>query len=346
LTREQARSAKTPRLAKTAALIGAGFGLPLVLVLAWLAARGAWPAFYWTFHDFVPGYTKLNWGDAHAPGMLYHALTEAFVKFLALSAFGVIALIAMTPMHRERELVFLVLGIIAIQITGIVMQNKFFPYHYGATLLLVALLAGIGIYKLFRRCLVSGPGSSLALALFVLVAIDMRDAVRDLPQTFRDRLAMRLSFLMRSGAHQSRADLDRDLSYVADYNLDADRQVALDIRSRTASSDPIFIWGFEPSTYFLADRPLASRWTYDVPQRTPWQRDFSRRELLKDLSINRPKVIVVERRDVFPSVTGSPLDSKDELPNFPELKALLEHQYRKVREIEDFEIYERSEVGL
>ncbi len=346
LTREQARAAKRPQLVKTAALIVSGFALPIALVLAWIAARGAWPAFYWTFHDFIPGYTKLNWSEAHAPGMLYHAIAEAFVKFSALSAFGVIALISMTPIHaRERELVFLVLGIIAIQITGIVMQGKFFPYHYAATLLLVALLAGIGIYKLFRRCLVAGPGSLLALSAFVLVAIDMRDAVNDLPQDFRERLQMRLSFLLRRGEHQSRADLDRDLSYVADYNLDADRQVALDIRSRTSSSDPIFIWGFEPSTYFLADRPLASRWTYDVPQRTPWQRDFSRRELLKDLSINRPKVIVVERRDVFPSVTGSPLDSKDELPNFPELKSLLDTQYHKVREIEDFEIYERYEAG-
>jgi len=33
-------------------------------------------------------------------------------------------------------------------------------------------------------------------------------------------------------------------------------------------------------------------------------------------------VIVVERRDVFPSVTGSPLDSRDQLPEFPELKSL------------------------
>jgi Dolichyl-phosphate-mannose-protein mannosyltransferase len=345
LSRERARFAKPPQLVKSAALIGAGFALPLGLVLAWIVGRGAWPAFYWTFHDFLPGYTKLNWSEAHAPGMLYYAISEAFVKFSALSAFGVIAMIAMTPLHRERELVFLVLGIVAIQIAGIAMQGKFFPYHYAATLVLVSLLAGIGVYKLFRRCLVSGPGSMLALALFVLVAIDMRDAVNDLPQRFRDRLQLRLSFLLRRGEHQSRADLDRDLSYVADYNLDADRQVALDIRSRTSSGDPVFIWGFEPSTYFLADRPLASRWIYDVPQRTPWQRDFSRRELLADLSLNRPKVIVVERRDVFPSVTGSPLDSRDELPNFPELKSLLEHQYRKVREIEDFELYERSDAG-
>jgi hypothetical protein len=346
LTREQTHAAKLPKLIKTSALIAAGFALPIALVLLWIAARGAWPAFWWTFHEFVPGYTKLNWNDAHAPGMLYHAIIESFVKFSALNAFGVIAAVAMTPLHaREREGIFLVLGIIAIQITGITMQGKFFPYHYAATLLLVSFLSGLGMYKLFRRSLLAGPGSMLALAAFVLVAIDMRTAATDLPQNFWDRAQMRLAFLLRQSPLKSRADLDRELAYVADYNLDADRQVALDIRSRTGADESVFIWGFEPSTYFLAERPLASRWTYDVPQRTPWQRDFSRRELLKDLSINRPKVIVVERRDVFPSVTGSPLDSRDELPNFPELKALIDNQYRKVREIEDFEIYERSELG-
>jgi hypothetical protein len=346
LTREQARSAKLPQLLRSGLLLGSGFAVPIALVLGWIAARGAWPAFWWTFHDFLPGYTKLNWSDAHAPSMLYYALEEAFFKFSALSAFGVIAAITMTPLHaREREGIFLVLGIIAIHLTGITMQGKFFPYHYAATLLLISFISGLGLYKLFRRCLVAGPGSLLALASFVIVAISMRDAARDLPQGFWARTQMRLSFLLRQAPFQSRADLDRELSYVADYNLDADRQVALDIRSRTSSTDSIFIWGFEPSTYFLAERPLASRWTYSVPQRTPWQRGYSRRELLKDLSLNRPKVIVVERRDVFPSVTGSPLDSKDELPNFPELKSLIDNQYRKVREIEDFEIYERSEVG-
>jgi hypothetical protein len=346
LTREQTHAVKWAELARTGLTIGAGFALPIALVLLWIAARGAWPAFWWTFHDFVPGYTKLNWADAHAPGMLYYAIQEAFVKFSALSAFGVVAAVSMAPIFaREREGIYLVLGIVAIQITGIVMQGKFFPYHYAATLTMISMLSGLGIYKLFRRSLATGAGSVLAFVAFVVVAIDMRDAVHDLPQGFWERTQLRLSFLLRRGQFQSRADLDRELSYVADYNLDADRQVALDVRSRTGSQDPIFIWGFEPSTYFLAERPLASRWIYDVPQRTQWQRDYSRRTLLKDLSLNRPKVIVVERRDVFPSVTGSPLDSRDELPAFPELKALIDSQYRKVREIEDFEIYERSELG-
>ena len=198
---------------------------------------------------------------------------------------------------------------------------------------------------MFRRCLELGPGSVLALASFVVVAVSMRDGARDLPQGFWERSSMRASFLLQRDRFRSRADLDRELSYVADYNLDADRQVALEVRSRSASEDAVFIWGFEPSIYFLAERPLASRFTYNVPQRTEWQRAHSRRELLRELSLTRPKVIVVQRRDVFGSVTGSPLDSKDELPNFPELKLLMESQFRKVKEIEDFEIYERSELG-
>jgi Dolichyl-phosphate-mannose-protein mannosyltransferase len=348
LTRDQTRApgARRAAMLRSLLLLGAGFALPLALALSWIAASGAWPAFWWTFHDFVPGYTQLNWSNAHAPAMLYHALEEAFFKFSAVLAFGVIAAVAMTPLHaREREGIYLILGIIAIQLTGIVMQGKFFPYHYGATLVLISFMAGLGLYKLFRRCLVAGPGSLLALAAFVAVAIDMRDAARDLPQPFSERVGMRLKFLLRQGSLTTRADLDRELSFVADYNLDADRAVALDIRSRTGSADPIFVWGFEPAIYFLAERPLASRWTYDVPQRTPWERDRSRRELLQDLSVNRPKVIVVQRRDVFPAVTGSPLDSRDELPGFPELKSLIDAQYRFARQIEDFEIFEREETA-
>lgn len=346
LARERSRSVYWSRLLYTSLLIGVGFATPIALVLLWIAMRGAWPEFLWTFRDFVPGYTRLNWADAHAPGMLYYAILEAFTKFSALSAFGVIAAIAMTPLHvREREGIYLVLGVIAIQVTGIVMQGKFFPYHYAATLLMIALLAGLGLYKLFRRSLAAGPGSLLALASFIVVAVSMRDAANDLPQGFWERTQMRLAFLLRREPFLSRVDLDRQLSFVADYNLDADRQVALEIRSRTGSQDSVFIWGFEPSIYFLAERPLASRWIYDVPQRSLWQRDYARRELLRDLSVNRPKLIVVERRDVFPGVTGSGLDSRDELPRFPELEALLGAQYRRVREIEDFEIYERAEVG-
>ena len=100
--------------------------------------------------------------------MLYHAIEEAFFKFSALSAAGVIAAIAMRPAFvRERELLFLLLGVIAIQVAGIAMQGKFFAYHYAATLPLIATIAGIGLYKLWMRCLAGGAGGAIAFFSFL-----------------------------------------------------------------------------------------------------------------------------------------------------------------------------------
>ncbi len=126
-----------------------------------LRAEGGWSALSWTLFEFTPGYTSLGWEGQRAPQMLYHALEEAFFKFSALAAAGVIAAAAISPIHgREREELFLLLGIIALHVTGIAMQGKFFPYHYGATLPLIAFIAGLGLYKLWRRCLGGGAGGA------------------------------------------------------------------------------------------------------------------------------------------------------------------------------------------
>ena len=52
------------------------------------------------------------------------------------------------------------LGVIAMQLAGVAMQGKFFPYHYAASLQLIGFLAGLGLYKLWRRCLAGGFGGA------------------------------------------------------------------------------------------------------------------------------------------------------------------------------------------
>jgi hypothetical protein len=321
--------------------------LMVAVCAAWFGLRGGWPALWWTLGEFTPGYTSLGWEGQRAPGMLYHATEEAFFKFSALSAFGVIAAATMSPIHgREREALFLLLGVIALHITGIAMQGKFFPYHYAATLPLIAFMAGLGYYKLWRRCLAGGAGAIVAYAAFLVAVTAMRDAARDLPQGFWERAQARMAYVFRRAPYENREALDRDLYYVADYNLDADRAVALEVRSRTRSEDPIFIWGFEPVIYWLADRRPSSRFIYNVPQRTQWERDYARRELMRELRQRPPEVFVVQRNDVFPAVTGQVSDSKNDLLSFPELLLWVDEQYEKVQEIEDFELYERRPQKL
>ncbi len=77
---------------------------------ALVLARGAYAEMYWTLGEFTPGYTALSWEGRRAADMLYHAIEEAFFKFSALSAAGVVAAVAMRPLFtRERELLFVLL---------------------------------------------------------------------------------------------------------------------------------------------------------------------------------------------------------------------------------------------
>ncbi|MET0794390.1 MAG: glycosyltransferase family 39 protein [Polyangiaceae bacterium] len=324
-------------------VVGASVALPIVLCGLWFWARGAWPALRWTLGEFTPGYTALGWKDRQAAGMLYHAVEEAFFKFSAVAGAGVIAMAAISPLHsREREGTFLVLGIIAIQIAGVAMQGKFFPYHYAATLQLIGFLAGLGLYKLWRRCMNGGFGGVLAWMSFIAITISMRTASRDLPQDYSERALTRLKYAFRIAPYTSREAVDRELSSVADFSLSADRDVGLEVRSRTRSADTVFVWGFEPSIYWFSERAPASRFIYDVPQRSEWQKDYARRELMQDLLKNRPAMVIVQHNDVFPSVTGHVLDSHDELVGFPELNGFIDDGYEFIKRIEDFDLYQRK----
>jgi hypothetical protein len=321
-------------------LVSAGVCVPVLLAVAWFALRGGLGALYWTMHDFTPGYTALGWEGRRAPEMFYYALQEAFFKFSAVNTAGVIAAVAITPMSlREREGVFLVLGVIAMHVTGIAMQGKFFPYHYGATLPLIAFLAGLGLYKLWRRCLAGGTGGVLAFVAFVGACVAMRQAVGDLPQDFWERSALRMKYVLRIPPYDRREALDVELATVADVNLAADRAVALELKARTPPAAPVLVWGFEPVIYWLAGREPATRFIYDVPQRTRWQRERARQDMMADLRAHPPAAIVVQHNDVFPMVTGDTLDSRRALATFPELARLLDSRYELTQTIEDFDVY-------
>jgi len=85
-----------------------------------------------------------------------------------------------------------------------------------------------------------------------------------------------------------------------DFSLAADAAVASSIKGGTEPSDSIFVWGFEPLIYFLADRRPASRFIYNVPLVTPWSPAEWRSELLDDLQTKRPAYFIVTRNDRLP----------------------------------------------
>jgi len=338
LALEAYRTERTIRAAARAVLpIVLGGATPIVLCALWFAAKGALHDLWTVLFVFTPHYTKLGWEGETLSGMTYWGFTEWLCAYSSVPTVGVLLLLGLHPTRRERFGVFVIAGIIAVHLVGVILQGKFFPYHYGATWPLTALLAGLGFWRVWER--LASWRAPLGAGLFflgIVAATYGRTATKDVPHSFLDRCGERLRAFTTSPRNQ--AEIDR-LASVADVNAAANRAVATFLRERVPADRTVFVWGFEPVIYDLADRTPSTRYLYDVPQRVSWAKAPERETLMRDLTASPPAAIVVEHRDVFPMVTGDAIDSNDTLQSFDALRGLLRERYWIAETIEDFDIY-------
>jgi hypothetical protein len=304
---------------------------------AWFAAHGAWASLSSALFDFAPGYTKLSWQNQEAASLFYHSMTEGFFELSSLLALGTVAAAAIHPRaEREREGFMLLFGVLAFQLVGITIQAKFFQYHFGASIPLIALIAGAGYYKLWRRL---GPGSHssvVAFFAFMIVAVELSPPVTDTPLGFWTRSTLRMQYLLSAGRSLSREELDEKIHYVAGYNLGSARKAAYEVKRHLKPGDPLYIWGFEPIIYSLSEAQPSSRYIYNVPQRAKWQSKFALERLYQDLEKAPPAAVLTQRLDVMPFVTGTRLDSVDSLPHFPRIQHWLTENYEQTQVIDRF----------
>jgi hypothetical protein len=318
------------------ALIVAGGALPFAVCLGWFAAKGALREMVDVLFVFTPHYTRLSWVDRTVSGMLYEGFTDWLCSYSSVATVGLLLGITFPREPRERFGVRVIGAIIAVHVVGVVMQAKFFPYHWGATWPLTALLAGLGFHRVWERLTRFGvAGVAVFFALAAATAV-FRTASTDLDRSFLQRTGDRIRIFTRWPRDLAAADR---LASVADVNAAANREVAAYLRDRAPASRHVFVWGFEPVIYDLSDRAPATRYLYDVPQRVAWAKDRERAILMRDLSADPPAAVVVERRDVFPMVTGDAIDSADTLREFPALSDLLAARYQLATTIEDFDVY-------
>jgi hypothetical protein len=317
--------------------------LPIASCALWFQLRGAWPALSWTLFEFTPGYTRLGWNYS-LTSLFQYGVEQAVTYFSFVIPAGLATAVFLPRLHpRERGVVALVLGVALVQILGIALQAKFFQYHYGATLPLLALVSGLGLTKLWnctQRIPIVPAAGVVAYVLALGMLVEARTATPQVPGTFWERSADRLAFLLfRRESHDA---LEDRLYRAADYNLGADRTIAREIARYTSPKDAVFVWGFEPIVYWLSARRPSSRYVYNVPQRATWQRERAREELLADLRANPPKAVVIQHGDYFRFVTGDDLDSAAALSTFPELAAILTDGYSYVGKTSRLELHVRQ----
>lgn len=341
---EAVRDAVRPAL-----LIAAGGAAPIALCALWFLAKGALADLWAVLFVFTPHYTKLSWVGESVNGMAYWGFTEWLSRYSSVPTIGVLLMLGFQPKPRERLGAAVLAGIIAIHIAGVVMQGKFFPYHYGATWPLTALLAGLGYWRVWERLAPRGvAGAAVFFAIFTLSCF-FRTATKDVPESFLVRCGIRLELFAPGFGHGFSAEASRPekeqiaidkLASIADVNAVSNRAVARLLQKRVPPDRTVFVWGFEPVIYDLADRTPSTRYLYNVPQRVAWAKAKERAVLLRDLAASPPAAIVVEHYDVFPAVTGDAIDSSDTMiRDFPELLDLLARRYGEPVRVGGLDVY-------
>lgn len=298
--------------------------LPLLATAAWFQSRGALGELLEALFVFTPHYTGLGFEAQRLPALLLTAVRLWLYALSPYALLGFVPLLVLAPLgSREREGIVHVLGVVGLSLLGVALQAKFFDYHFAAALLLGALPAGWGWWKLWLRARHSPIGVAALASVAVALHMGWVPFTRDL-----DRFWARCAERVTAWREPERSQAIRDALYLTpDFESRSNRRTAEFLARHTPANASVYIWGFEPVIYDLAGRRPASRYVYNVPQRVPWASESARRELLLELEAAAPAAVVIGGGDALPWVTGNARDSREELANFPELRDWIERGY-------------------
>lgn len=304
--------------------------------VAWFAIGGALEEAHEVLFVYTPHYTALGWEGYRAIDLIEFGVKQWLFGYSFALPAGLALLLVVWPRPHERRGIVVLASLVAVQLAGVILQAKFFPYHYGSIWPLTALAASLGFWRLFG-VLRERAAPVMGLVIAAVVALSVLKSATSQNGGFVYRSQLRFSMWWR-GVDPATQDW---LATVADVDAGHNRRVAALVAERTPAGSSIFVWGFEPVVYDLAERPAATRYIYNVPQRTAWSRDEAQAILLRDLAANPPSAIVVERGDVFPWVTGDDDDSARALESFDGLRDLVRREYRLLAIVDDFDVYVR-----
>jgi hypothetical protein len=320
-----------------------GGAIPLLATLGYFIAKGALGDLIETLFVFVPRYAESQFRLAPMTVHLGRTLQGVLIGFALYNLPGLVAFVLLPPLHRrERSAALHAAAVAAVALLGVALQARFFPYHYTAAIVLLAIPAGWGYWKIWRRVRASLPGTTALVVGLALLPRLETPAARGI-RHFGRLATQRVEVLRNPEEWPAVSDRLSRKKWTADPATV--RRAAEWLTTHTPPGSAIYVWGYAPLIYIHARRPCASRYVYNYPQRVEWGREEARRRLIEDLRRSPPAAIVIERGDVMPWITGTLVDSFQELRGFPELVELLALEYRLAEKIDCLDVWARSAEG-
>ncbi len=318
----------------------AAYGALVALVVLWVALRGAMPQMLETLLFF----NKAVYWTSRPVGLAQMlALTGAYL--LPLSPFvllGIYGLTRTSPACRRVRAALILWALLGLAL--VLLQGRFYPYHWHLLYFAVATAAGVGVGVLLKDLVSQAWESSAgkprvhpAIVYVVAFGVLLAPLQRILPSLgVWGKSALGLapwsSYYATFGPSGQSGLSFLDQCAVADY-----------LREHTPPGDSDFVWGFGPLILYLSGVPSASRFAYPLALISArytsdrFWREYSS-ELMHSLTHRPPSLIVVGEGDATWAI---PYESKDFLPRFPALQSFLRAGYVPDTSIGSFDIYRR-----
>jgi hypothetical protein len=310
---------------RAAAGVLAGLAAVVAAAVATLWVAGGLGAFLQTQADVTLPYTGLDPRVAAPPGSGFEAISKNVmsigVPWLVAGVAGSVGLVVTRLRARgsavdaeaNDDAIATVIGWWLASLLSLIVQKKFFQYHFLPVLAPLAL--GIGGVSVLVERLVAWRSGGFTRSMPPIAALALCGTVAMSP------FPQRWTYLYQavSGERPITAYW-RSRSFVTpDTSLADNLAMAEWLQTNTQAGERVFLWSYEPIVYFLSDRQLVSRFLYHYPLVVPWGPPEYRTELIAALDAHPPAAIGVCDRDASPQVLGHPYTSWQTFERFPEL---------------------------
>jgi len=322
-------------LGRTMILLGCGFAVALLPFIIYFGLHGALPDF---FAITVLYNLKYTGAEASGGGDLGLMLGQ-WIKWTLRNPFlwltGLAGAIAVAARLRKEPETTLWLFWLAAAWGAIVLNGRYFHYYFiqiaPPLALLSAYILDQSMKLMNKKNLRVLTVLALAMCLFLL-GLDIQKVRRNLHPDYQFAL----------GKIAEQEYYDRFVT--GDFSFLADRYLAAYLKERTDPEDPVYIFGFEPLVYFLAERRPANKYIFNDPVTAVYTKEKVReagiREILADLEESKAVYLVIAEGDANPV---DPTDSYEFVENTPSFKDFVDTQYALEWSMGRFHIYRRNQ---